>query len=132
MQLNGYGMHLNKIKGGRQVKNTLVMYDETGYILAIRSGEPEPREPIGVPFLRVEIPEGKRIKRTDGIGVDVSVTPHQVILEDIPKSDTDILKEENLELKLALAEMAETQEAQRIETQLALAELAEALPGGVE
>lgn len=61
--------------------------------MSIRSGEPAPREPIGVPFLWVDIPEGKQIKTTDGIGVDVSVTPHQVILEDIPKTEAEILND---------------------------------------
>lgn len=75
---------------------TLIIYDNEGYILSTRSGEPSPREPIGVPFLNVAIPEGKRIKTTDGIGVDVSVTPHQVILEDIPPTETDLLKAELL------------------------------------
>lgn len=42
------------------------------------------------------------------------------------------LQKENFELKLALAEMAESQEVQRLETQLALAELAEAMAGGVD
>lgn len=72
---------------------TLIIYDETGYILSTRQGQPAPREPIGVPFLWVEIPQGKQIKITDGIGVDVSVTPHQPILEDIPKSETQLLNE---------------------------------------
>lgn len=72
---------------------TLVVYDETGYILSIRGGEPAPREPVGVPFLWVDVPEGKRIKIDEnGIGVDVSVTPHQVILEDIPPTEILLLK----------------------------------------
>lgn len=72
---------------------TLIVYDKTGFILSIRSGEPAPREPIGVPFLWIDIPEGKQIKTSDGIGVDVSVTPHQVILEDIPLTETEILND---------------------------------------
>lgn len=72
---------------------TLIIYDNKGYIVSTRSGQPVPREPIGVPFLWAEIPEGKQIKITDGIGVDVSVTPHQVILEDIPPSEIEMLKQ---------------------------------------
>lgn len=75
------------------MEQTLIIYDEEGYILSTRSGEPSPREPIGVPFLWVDIPEGKRLKITDGIGVDVSVTPHQVILEDIPPTELEIHQE---------------------------------------
>ena len=71
---------------------TQIIYDETGYILSIKQGQPAPREPIGVPFLNIEIPSGKQIKITDGIGVDVSVTPHQVILEDIPPSEIDLVR----------------------------------------
>lgn len=55
---------------------TLVIYDETGFPVVISSGE-ELREPVGIPFILVDVPEGKR-----AVGVDVSVTPHQVILED--------------------------------------------------
>lgn len=47
-----------------------------------------------------------------------------------PKTEIELLQEENLELKLALAEIAETQEANKTEMQLALAEMAEALFGG--
>ncbi len=72
---------------------TLVIYDEQGYILSTEQGQPSPREPIGVPFLNVEIPADKRIKTADGIGVDVNKTPHEVILEDIPPSEIDQLKQ---------------------------------------
>lgn len=74
------------------MNQTQIIYDETGYILSIRQGEPAPRNPIGVPFLNFEIPSGKKIKITDGIGVDVSSTPHQVILGDIPPSEVDKLR----------------------------------------
>ena len=70
----------------------LVVYDINGYILSIMRGS-ELREPVGVPFILMDIPEGKKIKITDGIGVDVSVTPHQVILEDIPQTETEILND---------------------------------------
>lgn len=83
---------------------TLIIYDSTGYILDIRSGVPDPREPQGVPFLWVEIPSGKRIKVTNnGIGVDTSVTPHTVILEDIPPTETEKLKAQVDAINIALA-----------------------------
>lgn len=82
----------------------LIIHDNTGYVLSIKQGgAPEPREPIGVPFLWVEIPEGKQLKITDGIGVDVSVTPHQAILEDIPPTEIDLLKAENENIRLEMA-----------------------------
>lgn len=72
--------------------NTLIIYDESGFIISVRSGEPLPREPIGVPFLSVDIPAGKQLKITDSIGVDVSVTPNLAILEDIPKTEIEVLE----------------------------------------
>jgi len=71
---------------------TLIIYDEEGYILQTRSGEPKPKEPKGVPFMWVDIPEGKRIKRENGVGVDVSKTPHEVTLEDIPPTELEVLR----------------------------------------
>lgn len=70
--------------------STLIIYDKTGYIISTMAGSI--REPIGIPFLWVEIPTGKQLKITDGIGIDVSVTPHQAILEDIPPSDIEALR----------------------------------------
>lgn len=70
---------------------TLIIYDDSGYVLSNITGSY--RVPTGVPFLEVEIPVGKQIKYTDGIGVDVSVTPHQVILEDVPPTEIDQLKQ---------------------------------------
>jgi len=71
---------------------TLIIYDNSGYIIDMISGVPLPREPQGVPFLWVEVPTGKQIKITNGIGVDVSVTPNVAILEDIPPTETEILQ----------------------------------------
>ncbi|KAF6576574.1 hypothetical protein JDW19_02405 [Paenibacillus polymyxa] len=45
-------------------------------------------------------------------------------------SEIELLREENTTLKLTLAELAETQEANKTETQSALAELAEMITGG--
>lgn len=78
--------------------NTLIIYDNTGYILSVRSGEPAPREPIGVPFLWSEIPQGKVLK-----GVDVTGEIHQVILEDTPITDVDLLKQQVADLNIAIA-----------------------------
>lgn len=84
---------------------TLIIYDSKGYIISSITGSY--RVPTGVPFLELEIPEGKQIKYTDGIDVDVSVTPHQVILEDIPPSEMELLKTENQQIKQSMAELAE-------------------------
>lgn len=91
-------------KGGETVK-TLIIYDAKGYVINNITGAY--RVPSGVPFLEVTIPEGKRIKYTDGIGVNVSVTPHEVILEDIPPSEIEVLKSENEALKASQASQDE-------------------------
>lgn len=83
---------------------TTIIYDNTGYIISVVSGEPTPYQPSGIPFLNIEIPEGKRLKIVNGVGVDTSVTPHQVILEDIPPTEIDVLKEDTS----TLAEMTAT------------------------
>lgn len=77
---------------------TLVVYDATGYIIYQASGDV--REPVGIPFLWVDVPRGKRIT-----GVDITVTPNVAILEDIPKSETQLLKEQVDSLTVAMAEM---------------------------
>lgn len=82
--------------------NTLVIYDNAGFIIQIGGTT---REPIGVPFLWVEIPQGKQIKITNGIGVDLAVTPHKVILEDIPKTEIELAKERIESLEQSNAEM---------------------------
>ncbi|MCS5499796.1 hypothetical protein NY607_01595 [Lysinibacillus sp. A4] len=87
---------------------TLIIYDEQGYILSKISGQPIPREPVGVPFLWMDIPEDKQIKTTDGIGVDISVTPHRVILEDIPLSEIEQLRMAQSATDSTVLELMET------------------------
>ena len=94
---------------------TLVIYDNTGKIYYQATGDVQ--EPVGLKFIKVQIPEGKRI-----ISVDTSKNPNVPVYEDIPKTDTDNLKETvaNLTKQLAdekkaklmlLEAMAETYEA---------------------
>lgn len=82
---------------------TLVIYDNEGFIIQQVSGSY--RLPVGIPYLEVDVPEGKRIKVTDGIGVDTAVTPHQVTLEDIPPSDVEALRLEMAQSNTELFEM---------------------------
>lgn len=82
---------------------TLIIYDETGYIISNITGSYH--IPKGVPYIEIEIPEGKRIATINGIGVDVSVTPHQVILEDIPLTEMEELKKKSELQEQALAEL---------------------------
>lgn len=66
--------------------NTLVVYDNKGTVfLQVTGNYLLPQG--GVQYLEEDIPEGQRL-----VGVDVSVTPHQVILENIPPSEVDALK----------------------------------------
>jgi hypothetical protein len=82
--------------------NTLIIYDNTGYVISQMAGSI--REPQGgVLFLWAEIPDGKQLKLTDGIGIDVSVTPHQAILEDVPKTEIELLKGQQQELSDTIA-----------------------------
>jgi len=69
--------------------NTLIIYDNSGYIISTMGGAI--REPQGgVQFIWTVIPTGKQIKYTDGIGVDVSLTPNVAILEDIPLTEIEV------------------------------------------
>jgi hypothetical protein len=91
------GLLLNK--GGKNMQ-TLIIYDQTGYILDIRSGYPAPREPVGIPFMWVDVPEGKMVVR-----VDTSITPHQPVFEDLPPTEIDLLKAKVEEQEQAILEL---------------------------
>jgi len=80
--------------------HALIIYDQTGYIISQLSGSV--REPVGIPFMWVEVPEGKYVK-----SIDVSGETHVPIFENLPKSEIDKLRDADLEIKLALAELAE-------------------------
>lgn len=71
--------------------DTLILYDEEGYIISTRKGIPNPKVPSGVPYLWVNVPEGQRINVI--AGVDITKTPHTVELELIKKTEIETLKE---------------------------------------
>lgn len=82
---------------------TRVIYDTKGLIISQTQGSDLPVL-TGVPYLDIEIPEGKYMVR-----IDTSVTPNVPVYGDIPKSDIQILKEkinvletENISLKSKL------------------------------
>lgn len=79
---------------------TLVIYDNQGSILSLRSGDPSPKEPVGVPFLWIEIPSDKYIE-----SVDVSVTPHEPLLVSKPPSETDQIRLEMAESNAEIFEL---------------------------
>ncbi len=62
----------------------LVIYDNKGQIYFAGTGMTPPE---GLPYLNVEVPEGKYI-----VGVDVSKEPHEAIFAEYPPSEIDILK----------------------------------------
>ena len=63
---------------------TLIIYDNTGYIISQSQGQPTRREPLGVPFLWVEIPEGKSV-----IKIDTTVAPNMPVFADMPATAED-------------------------------------------
>lgn len=63
----------------------IVIYDETGQIY-YRAGGSIP-EPVGLPFLRVVIPQYKNLTR-----IDVSGETPTPVFEDVPKSAVDVLQ----------------------------------------
>lgn len=76
--------------------NTLIIYDETGYILLQMRGSV--REPVGIPFMWVKVPEGKRVA-----SIDVSGETHTPVFEDLPKSEVELLQEQVNDLNIAMA-----------------------------
>lgn len=76
--------------------NTLIIYDATGYIISQTTGTV--REPIGIPFLWVEIPEGKSV-------MSVDPTTNTPVYEDSPKSKVQLLQEQVDSLNIAMAEI---------------------------
>ena len=78
---------------------TLAIYDNTGCIfLQITGSYVIPQG--GVQYLEIEIPEGKIIK-----SIDTSVTPHEPVFEDAPKSEIDVLKEQQVLMQKALDDL---------------------------
>jgi len=75
--------------------NTLVIYDEAGSIISLKSGNVQ--EPTGIPFIWVEVPEGKRV-----VNVDVSVETHQAVFEDIPPSKVEGVEDQVADLQYQL------------------------------
>ena len=80
---------------------TLIIYDAEGYVIGNVKGSY--RTPVGLPYLEVVIPEGKRI--VNGIGVNISKNPHQAILEDIPPNEIAELNTRLASQEQAIAEL---------------------------
>ena len=76
----------------------IVIYDSTGFVYLCGSGF---KEPINLSYMSIDIPDGKYFD-----GVDTSVNPPQPIFKDIPKTETEKLKEEIELLKGSIMEMS--------------------------
>lgn len=117
----------------------LVVYDNDGYILH-HVVENNPRVPNGVQHILQDLPNGKQLKTTNGIGVNIKVNPHELILTDIP-SDPNVAFAEVINKKfnellsaitdigVVMGDMMES-EAQRQTTITELALLMNTLKGG--
>lgn len=77
--------------------NTLVIYDQSGYILSQAQGSV--REPVGVPFMYVDIPTKKYVSSID---VTDPLNPVPVLV-DVPKSQIELVQDENADLRAQLA-----------------------------
>lgn len=78
---------------------TLVIYDNEGNIFSKVTGDyliPQG----GIQFLEIEIPDNKILT-----GIDVTVTPHQAILDDLPISEVETLKQQVNDLNIAMANL---------------------------
>lgn len=69
----------------------LVVFDKKGTVYFAGTGFSEPE---GIPYLNIDIPEGKYFK-----GIDVSGKTPAAIFEDIPKPEIELLKERVHELE---------------------------------
>ncbi|MCU7521929.1 MAG: hypothetical protein HF312_17070 [Ignavibacteria bacterium] len=65
----------------------LVVYDLEGYIESERY-DSNPRIPVGLPYLWVTVPDGKRLSKIDLTGIEP-----RPVLEDAPKNELTILQE---------------------------------------
>ncbi|SCX93913.1 MULTISPECIES: hypothetical protein [unclassified Lysinibacillus] len=79
----------------------LIIHDEEGFIISTMGGTPEPREPIGVPFLWADVPIDQQV-----IKINVSVTPHEAVLVSLPKSEAQKAQEQIDALTQAVAELS--------------------------
>ena len=75
---------------------TLIIYDSEGYIISQMSGDV--REPVGIPFMWVEVPEGKRI-------VSINPETNEPIFEDLPVPEIQQLRDQVDALNVAMAQM---------------------------
>lgn len=76
---------------------TLIIYDNTGYILMTQSGDYRIPEG-GIQYSEVEIPKGKRV-------VSIDMENNTPVYDDIPKSETQLLQEKVEKLENNMADL---------------------------
>lgn len=65
----------------------VIIYDKNGKIWYNGSGMGEPE---GLPFLNIDIPNGKYLE-----SIDVSQEPHKPVFKEYPKSELELMRETN-------------------------------------
>lgn len=65
----------------------LVVYDKKGTIYYAGVGYPQPE---GIPFLNIDIPDGKYLD-----SIDVTTVPNKPVFKEYPKSEFELMKEAN-------------------------------------
>lgn len=74
------------------MEKSLVLYDDSGKIIQIINGD-DINEPLGIPFLWVDIPWGKEL-----ICVNTESIPHMPVFNDMPKPKSQILLDKMKEI----------------------------------
>jgi hypothetical protein len=114
-------------------------YNLEGYFVGVSEADESPLEegvyliPANATTLEAPVVDKGYIQFFDGTTWSIKSIPveeKKPKLEEVPKSEAEILKEENAQLKLSVAEITEKQEKDKLEMQLALAELTESLSKG--
>lgn len=79
---------------------TQIIYDNKGEIIRIVSGTILPPEPEGVPCIVQDIDSNSIVEK-----VDVTTTPHTLILKDRPKTTMDSLRDEVLKCNTIIEDL---------------------------
>jgi len=76
---------------------SLVIYDVVGTIIRVINGSSQ--DPVGIPFMYVEIPAGKYVEK-----IDVSGEEHIPVFLDFKKNEIQVLQEKVDELTIMLGD----------------------------
>ncbi|MEG0430313.1 MAG: hypothetical protein RR536_01895 [Anaerovoracaceae bacterium] len=81
---------------------TQIIYDNEGVIISNISSTGSIRVPVGLPYLVItDLKSNQYVEK-----VDVSANPHQPVIKEYPKSETErLLEEHDVALALLMAEV---------------------------